>query len=132
MSAVLKHIAAVAKGLNKAELHVLIELVSRAESGGGHDAMASSRDLAEQTGLARSSVQLALDALHGKGLIDTNAGSATWALHRMFFLDAVEADVGGPNFKPEVARKSGWSGLKSGPLMAQIPGQSGSTARPGY
>jgi hypothetical protein len=132
MSAVLKHIAAVAKGLNKAELHVLIELESRAESAGGHDAMASSRDLAEQTGLARSSVQLALDALHKKGLIHSDAGSATRpALHRMLFLDAVEAELDGPNFMPEVARKSGRSGLKSGPLAAQIPGQGGPPVRPG-
>jgi DNA-binding transcriptional MocR family regulator len=116
MSAVLKHIAAVAKGLNKGELHVLIELASRGESAGGHDAMASSRDLAEQTGLARSSVQLALDALHRKGLIHSNAGSSTRStLHRMLFLDAVEADSGGPNFMPEVARKSGQSGPKFEP-----------------
>jgi DNA-binding IclR family transcriptional regulator len=111
MSAVIKHIAAVAKGLNKAELHVLIELASRAESADGHDASASSRDLAEQTGLARSSVQLALDSLHRKGLIHSDAGSATRsALHRLLFLDAMENASGGPNFMPEVARQSGRSG----------------------
>lgn len=91
MSAVLKHIAAAAKGLSKAELHVLIELASRAEAAGGHDALASSRELAEETGLARASVQAAIDKLNRSGLINSDAGAATRsAMHRLLFLDAVE------------------------------------------
>jgi len=62
MSAVLKHIMAAAKGLSKAELHVVIELASRAEEAGANDAAASSRELAEKTGLGRSSAQLAVDS----------------------------------------------------------------------
>ena len=101
MSAVLKHIAAIAKGLSKAELHVLIELTSRAEQAGGHDANASSRELAEATGLARSSVQLALDSLHKKGIILSDSGTASKAaMHRLLFLDAVEIQSGGSTFGP--------------------------------
>lgn len=131
MSAVLKHIAAVAKGLSKAELHVLIELTSRAEQAGGHDANASSRELAEATGLARSSVQLAVDSLHKKGIILSDSGTASKAaMHRLLFLDAVEVQSGGPIFSPEVARESGQGGLKSGRVVAQFPGQGGPAVRP--
>jgi hypothetical protein len=117
MSVVLKQIAAIAKGLSKAELHVLIELASRAESAGGHDALASSRELAEQTGLARSSVQLAIDLLHRKGLIHSDAGAATRsAMHRLIFLDAVENAAGGLKTGPEVAHISGQGGPAFKPL----------------
>src|SRR5689334_18217030 len=108
MSAVLKQIADIAKGLNKAELHVLIELAARAEATGEHDAIASSRELAEQTGLARSSVQIAIDSLHKKGLVHSDLGAATRpAMHRLLWLDAVENQLGGPKLRPEVARESG-------------------------
>lgn len=128
MSAVLKHIAAIAKGLSKAELHVLIELAARA---GGHDVVASSRELAEETGLARSSVQLALDSLQKKGIILSDSGTASKpAMHRLLFLDAGEIQSGDPIFRPEEARESGQGGLKSGPVVAQFPGQGGPTARP--
>ncbi len=131
MSVVLKQIAAIAKGLSKAELHVLIELASRAELAGGHDALASSRELAEQTGLARSSVQLAIDLLHRKGLIHSDAGTATRsAMHRLIFLDAVENAAGGPTVGPVVARESGQGGLKTGPVVAHISGQGGPAVRP--
>lgn len=117
MSAVLKHIAAIAKGLSKAELHVLIELASRAEEVGENDAVASSRELAGQTGLARSSVQISIDSLNSKGVILSSAGTATRsAMHRLLFLDAVEIRLGGPIFRPEVARESGQGGLDSAPL----------------
>jgi DNA-binding transcriptional MocR family regulator len=102
MSAVLKHIATVAKGLSKAELHVLIELASRAEEAGQKDAVASSRELAEETGLARSSVQSAIDSLNSKGVIRSDAGTATRsAMHRLLFLDAVEIRLSGPKTEPE-------------------------------
>jgi DNA-binding transcriptional MocR family regulator len=94
MSAVLKHLAAIAKDLSKAELHVLIELASRAEAAGGLDANASSRDLAEATGLARSSAQLAIDSLNKKGLIHSDAGAGTRAAyHRLIFLNRVRCAV---------------------------------------
>ena len=131
MSAVLKQIAGVAKGLSKAELHVLIELTSRAESAGGHDVIASSRDLAERTGLARSSVQIAVDSLHKKGLVHSDAGTATRsAMHRLIFLDAVENRTGGPTVEPVVARESDQGGSEPGPVVAQFPGLGGPTLRP--
>jgi hypothetical protein len=131
MSAVLKQIAIVAKGLNKPELHVLIELASRAEAAGGMDASASSRELAEATGLARSSVQLAIDSLNKKHAIHSDAGAPTRpASHRLIFLDAVEIQPGGPIFRPEVAREPGRGGSESGPVVAQFPGQGSPTAGP--
>jgi hypothetical protein len=96
MSAVLKHIADLAKQLTPSELHVLIELAARAESAVSHDALASSRDLAERTGLVRASVQTAIDSLNKKGLIWSDKGSTTRAAcHRLLFLDAVEIREGG-------------------------------------
>lgn len=135
MSAALKHIAAIAKGLSKAELHVLIELAARAEVAGGVMAQASSRELAEQTGLARASVQAAVDSLNRSGVIESDAGTPTRASqHRLMFLDAVENAVqnnaGGPIVRPEVAHKLGRWGLDSEPLVAQKLGQDGPTARP--
>ena len=131
MSAVLKHIAAIAKGLNKAELHVLIELAARAEAAGGHDAVASSRDLAERTGLVRASVQAAIDSLNKKAVLWSDAGAATRpATHRLMFLDAGESDAGGPMSRPGVAQNLGHGGLKCEPVVAQKLGQGGPTVRP--
>lgn len=131
MSVVLKHIASAAKGLSKAELHVLIELAARAEEAGENDAVASSRELAEATGLARSSVQIAVDSLNSKGLIRSDAGTATRsAMHRLLFLEAVEIRLGGPISRPGMARESGQCGSKSGPVVAQFPGHGGPTVRP--
>jgi hypothetical protein len=124
MSAFLKQIAAFAKGLNKAELHVLIELASRAESSRGRDAIASSRELAETTGLARSSIQLAIDSLNQKELIHSDAGTPSRsASHVLLFLTAVENNSGSPNFRPEVARESNQRHLKSRSRVAQFSGQ---------
>lgn len=105
MSVVLKHIAAAARGLSKAELHVLTELASRAEAAGGHDAVASSRELAVETGLARASVQAAIHKLNRSGLIYSDLGAATRsAMHRLLFLDAVEIRAGNPTAMPRVAQ----------------------------
>ncbi len=146
MSAVLKQIAAIAKGLSKAELHVLIELAARAESARGQDVIASSRELAENTGLARSSIQLAVDSLNQKGLIHSDAGTPSRsASHVLLFLTAVENNSDSPNFRPEVARESGQGALlirtevarhssHSGPAfglgVAQVSGQGGPNSRP--
>lgn len=131
MSAVLKHIADLAKDLNNSEMHVLVELASRAEIAGGHDVIASSRDLAERTGLVRASVQAAIDSLNKKGLIWSDTGSATRAAcHRLLFLDAVEIREGGPTVRPGVAQNLSQGGLKNGPVVAQKLGQGGSTIRP--
>lgn len=131
MPAVLKRIAAIAKGLNKAELHVLIELAARAEVAGHHDAVGSSRELAEQTGLARASVQAAIDSLNSSGVIKSDSGAATRAAqHRLLFLAAVEIQEAGPTIRPRVAQESGHCGLDSEPVVAQKLGQGGRTARP--
>ncbi len=121
MSAVLKHIAAIAKGLNKAELHVLIELAARAEAAGGHDAIASSRELAEadRTGALECAARDRFS--QPKRHSNSDAGAANRpACHRLIFLDAVEIQLGGPIFRPEVARESGQGGSKSGPVVAHF------------
>ena len=130
MPAVLKHIAAIAKGLNKAELHVLIELAARAEVGGNHDPVASSRELAEQTGLARASVQAAIDSLNSSGVIKSDSGGATRAAqHRLLFLAAVEIEESGPIVGPGVAQPLSQGGLNSEPVVAQKLGQGGPKIR---
>src|SRR4051812_1963561 len=131
MPAVLNHIAAIAKGLNKAELHVLIELAARAELGGSHEVVASSRELAAQTGLARASVQAAIDSLNSSGVIKSDSGGATRAAqHQLMFLAAVEIEEGGPTIRPGVAQNLGHSGLNSEPVVAQKLGQGGPKASP--
>ncbi|MFL6450936.1 MAG: hypothetical protein ACJ746_25145 [Bryobacteraceae bacterium] len=131
MPAVLKHIAAIAKGLNKAELHVLIELAARAEVRGSHEAVASSRELAAHTGLARASVQAAIDSLNTSGVIKSDSGGATRAAqHQLSFLAAVEIEEGRPTIRPGVAQELGHCGRNSEPVLAQKLGQGGPTARP--
>ena len=110
-----------AKGLSKAELHVLIELASRAEEAGANDAVASSRELAEDTGLARASVQAAIDKLNRSGLINSDAGAATRsAMHRLLFLDPVEIRAGGPTSRPGVAQNLGQGGLNPEPAWPEF------------
>jgi hypothetical protein len=131
MSAMLKWITSIAKGLTKAELHVLIELASRLDAEGGLTAMASSRDLAGRTGLARASVQTAIDSLNRKGFLYSDSGAATRpAAHRLMFLELVENVVSGPTVEPQVAQKLGQGGLTAKPIVAQIPGQGGPGVRP--
>ena len=131
MSAVLKRIASITKGLTKAELHVLIELAARLDAEGGLTAMASSRDLAEQTGLARASVQTAIDSLNRRGFLHSDAGSAIRpAGHRLMFLELVENSISGPTAGPQVAQNPGQGGLTVRPVVAQISGQGGPEVRP--
>lgn len=131
MSALLKRIASIAKGLTKAELHVLIELAARLDSERGLTAMASSRDLAEQTGLARASVQTAIDSLNRKGFLYTDSGTATRpAAHRLRFLELVENASSGSTAEPQVAQNLGQGGLAVRLLGAQISSQSGPEVRP--
>ena len=75
MSDVLQRIASLANSLSHAELRVLLELAVRAEASGVAEIMASSRHLAQSTGLARASVQAAIDSLKARQLIRSNAGS---------------------------------------------------------
>jgi hypothetical protein len=131
MSALLKRIASIAKGLTKAELHVLVELASRIDAEDRLTAMVSSRDLAEQTGLARASVQTAIDSLNRKGFLYSDSGAATRpAAHRLIFLELVENSVSGPTAEPPVAQNLGQGGLIVRPVVAQISGQRGPEVRP--
>jgi len=77
METALERIAAIASTLKEAELRTLLELTHRAA--GDKQATRSSRQLAEATGLSRKNVQLALDSLAERGLIQSDGGSATRA-----------------------------------------------------
>src|SRR4051794_28531108 len=109
MSAVLKRITAIAKGLNKAELHVLIELAARAEVAGHHDAAANwpsrpaSRERAYRLRLT----------LYRRGVIKSDFGGATGAAQRrLSFLTPVEIE-GSPTIGPGAARRLVHGGLKN-------------------
>jgi hypothetical protein len=131
MSAVLKRIASIAKGLTKAEMHVLVELASRLDSEDGLTALASSRDLAEQTGLARASVQTAIDSLNRKGLVHSDSGTTTRpAAHRLTFLELVESASSGPTAEPQVAQNLGQGGPETRPPVARNLSQGGPTSEP--
>jgi hypothetical protein len=132
MTALLQQIASVAHGLTKAELQVLLQLAARADQDGGLVALASSRELAETTGLARASVQVAIDSLNEKRLLTSSAGSAMQpAGHRLDCLEVVKPEVSGPTAEPPVAQILGQGGLTIGPGVAQILSQGGPTVEPG-
>jgi hypothetical protein len=131
MSAVLQRIAALANGLTKAELHVLIELAARAQTPSELEATASSRQLAQKTGLARASVQTAIDSLNQKQLIRSSSGSVTQpGVHRLLCLEAVENPADYVTAMPEVAQVLSHGGLTAGPVPAQILSQGGPTNEP--
>ena len=114
MSGALQRIAAVANGLTKAELHILIELAAQAQAPSALETMASSRELAQKTGLARASVQTAIDSLNKKQLICSGSGSATQsAVHRLLCLEPVEDPASEATILPEVAQIPGRGGLNT-------------------
>lgn len=80
MSDVLQRIASLANSLSQAELRVLLELAVRAEASGAAEIMASSRHLAQSTGLARASVQAAIDSLNARQFIRRRPESNTKAI----------------------------------------------------
>jgi hypothetical protein len=137
MSAVLQRIASLANGLGKAELHILLELAAQAEAQPLLQTTASSRELALRTGLARASVQAAIDSLNRKQLIQSEGGGATQsAVHRLICLGTIEESIGGPKDDSQVAQNLdqgglrtepgvGQSGLKIGPGVAQELSQGG-------
>jgi hypothetical protein len=131
MSAVLQRIAALANGLSKAELHILIELAARAQTAASRETIASSRELAQKTALARASVQTAIDSLNEKQLIRSNASSATQpAVHHLLCLESEENSGNDVTIMPEVAQTLGQGGLTVGPVPAQILSQGGPTVEP--
>jgi hypothetical protein len=120
-----------ANGLTKAELHILIELAARAQTAASRETIASSRELAQKTGLARASVQTAIDSLNEKQLIRSDASSATEpAVHRLVCLEPVENLADGATLTEEVAQTSGQCGVETDREVAQILGQGGLTAGP--
>jgi hypothetical protein len=131
MSAVLQRIAALANGLSKAELHILIELAARAQTPSALETMASSRELAQKTGLARASVQTAIDSLNKKQLIRSYSSRATQpAGHRLLCFEPVENPDVDATTIPEVAQSLGHRGLTAEPLPAQILSQGGPKSEP--
>ena len=126
MSAVLKHIAAIAKGLSKAELHVLIELAARAE------ASRRARRKRQQPRASRSDRTGALERPtrprlpSQEGIILSDAGTATKpAMHRLLFLDAVEIQIRWPDFQAR-----GGPGIRPGWLEIRASG--GPISGPGW
>ncbi len=146
MSVVLQQIASLASSLSHAELRVLLDIAVRAETSGASQASGSSRDLARSTGLARASVQSAIDSLNHKGLIYSHDGSPTQPTvhHLLCFCAETQAfDVptetwvaqqvgqGSPTRGPVVAQKAGQAGPTTSPVPAQEIGQGGLKAEPG-
>lgn len=72
----LHSLAAIAPGLSEAELRVCIHLAT-IQNPQTHTAIASSREIADSTRLARSNVQRALDSLARRSLIATRQGTST-------------------------------------------------------
>jgi DNA-binding transcriptional MocR family regulator len=131
MSAVLQRIAALANGLTKAELHVLIELVARAQTPSAVETTASSRELAQKTGLARASVQTAIGLLNKKQLIRSSSGNATQpAVHTLLCLEPVENPADNVTAVPEVAQVLSHGGPTARPVPAQILSQGGPKNEP--
>ena len=115
MSCALQRIASLANSLSQAELRVLLELAVRAEASGAREITASSRHLAQSTGLARASVQVAIDSLNARQLIRSNAGSPTQpAAHCLLCLHANKIGSG-LTTEPEVAQPVSHPGLVSEP-----------------
>lgn len=131
MSAVLQRIATLANGLSKAELHVLIELAARAQMPSALETTASSRELAQKSGLARASVQSAIDSLNKKQLIRSGPGSATQpAVHRLLCLEPLENPADESMTMSGVAQALSHGGLTARPVPAQILSQGGPTNEP--
>jgi hypothetical protein len=131
MSAALQRIAVLANGLTKAELHILIELAARAQTAASLETIASSRELAQKTGLARASVQTAIHSLNKKQLIRSGPGSATQpAVHCLLCLAPVENPVDDATIVPEVAQVLSQGGLTAGPVPAQILSRGGPINEP--
>ena len=111
----LQRIASLASSLSQAELRVLLELAVREGAAGATEITASSRHLAQATGLARASVQAAIDSLNARRLIQSDAGSPTQpAAHRLLCIYA-EPNTGGLIAEPRVAQPAGHPGLASEP-----------------
>src|SRR6185312_15079487 len=131
MSDALQRISSLASSLTQAELRVLLELAVRVEASGAMETTASSRDLAQATGLARASVQGGIDSLNARRLLQSDAGSPTQpAVHRLVCFHT-EIDRSGLASRPEVAQPLSHGGLTTGPGVAQPVSHSGPMVEPG-
>ena len=124
MSGVLQRITSLAQGLSKAELHVLLALAARAEAPRILEVRASSRELARSTGLARASVQNAIDSLNQKVLVRSDSGApVNGAVHYLICFASIETEEDKVTGDSEVAQNLGQGGIKNEPRVAQNPGQ---------
>jgi hypothetical protein len=131
MSDALQRIAALASSLSQAELRVLLELAVRAEAAGATEIMASSRHLAQSTGLARASVQGAIDSLNARRFIQSDTGSPTKpALHRLICFHR-EANTSGLVAEPPVAQLLSHPGITNEPRVALQLSHGGLATGPG-
>ena len=90
---VLEALARVAATLREAELRTLLHLLACVGEGG--TCRVSSRQIAEATGQGRKTVQVALDGLQERGLVESDGGSATRAaMLTLRFLRRVAAGCG--------------------------------------
>ena len=101
----LQRIATLAASLKEAELRTLLELTRRANQ--NQQCRESSRQIAEATGLSRSNVVAAIDALCQRGLISSDGGSATRAAtYTLEFLRTAVLPVRGPIAGPPPCEKA--------------------------
>jgi len=131
MSDALQRISSLASSLTQAELRVLLELAVRVEASGAMETTASSRDLAQATGLARASVQGGIDSLNARRLLQSDAGSPTQpAVHRLVCFHT-EIDRSGLASRPEVAQPLSHPGLATEPQVALPLSHGGLITGPG-
>jgi len=105
-AAPLARIAELAPSLGPAELRIMLALATRIHSPHHPTALASSRKLAQATGLSRRAVQAAIDSLNARGLIATRQGTAQKAAaHRLRCLEIPALTHGEQNAK---APLDGW------------------------
>src|SRR5690242_21556335 len=119
MCDILQRIASLASSLSHAELRVLLELAVRAETASAIETTASSRHLAQTTGLARASVQVAIDSLNTRKLIRSGGGSPTQsAVHRLLCL-YTDSDRHSLDTGLEMAQSQSHRRLTTEPQLAQ-------------
>jgi hypothetical protein len=118
----LQRLAALPHTLKDAEFRVAAHLAALDEAHTNHHTVTvSARELSRRSGLARSTVQLALDALAGRGTIALRQGTTTKpAAYRLNFLET--AVIRGPIAGPPLARMPGHPGPNAGPPLDLQPG----------
>ena len=134
MADALQRIQTLAKTLGGASLRVLLELAGRAP-GAPFSAAASTRELAEATGLSRSNVVAGLGELLNRNLVQKTAGTATKSSgYRLVFLEVAVLPGGGPTAGPPVLNQvdlfQAHPGPNLGPPLDLLQAQGGPIAGP--